>query len=116
MKTFACIALFVLAACGGKADPATEARAALERFQGLAKAGKTDDAMAMVAKAKREEMEKSGMKEMALAMFAGLDVKDLAAKVEGDTVTFSKEQKQGNMSMSVRVKMVREDGQWKLGD
>lgn len=115
MKSIACVGLIVLAACSGKSDPASEARAALEKFQGLVKSGKKAEAMAMIVKSHREEIEKSGMADMALGMLAAMDYKDFKATVEGDKVIFTKEEKQGNSNMSVKVTMVKEDGQWKIG-
>lgn len=116
MKSIACVGLIVLAACSGKSDPASEARAALEKFQGLVKSGKKDEALAMIVKSKREEIEKSGMAELALGMLASVDTKDFKVEVKGDKVTFSKEEKQGNSTMSMKVEMVKEDGQWKIGE
>lgn len=94
---------------------AAEAREAFKRCVAAFNAGNMDEAKKYVAKTALSEMEQTGMFSMAMGMMAGLDIDEFAASVAGDHITFTKSEKQGEMSSRMSVTMVKEDGQWKLG-
>ena len=68
-----------------------------------------------VAKATLSEMEHSGMFSMAMGMMSGLNIDEFVPSAAVSHMTFTKSEKQGDMLSSMSVKMVTEDGQWKLG-
>ena len=74
-----------------------------------------DEAKKYVAKTALSEMEQTGMFSMAMGMMAGLNIDEFAASEAGDHITFTKSEKQGEMSSRMSVTMVKEEGQWKLG-
>jgi hypothetical protein len=94
---------------------AAEAREAFKRCVAAFTAGNMAEAKKYVAKTALSEMEQTGMFSMAMGMMAGLNIDEFAASTAGDHITFTKSEKQGEMSSSMSVTMVKEDGQWKLG-
>ena len=92
-----------------------EARAAFKKCVAAYNAGNLDEVKQYVAKATLSEMEHSGMFSMAMGMMSGLNIDEFVPSAAGSHMTFTKSEKQGDVSSSMSVKMVKEDGQWKLG-
>ena len=101
-------------------DPAAEsdvadAREAFKKCMAAFNVGNMDEAKKYVAKATLSEMEQAGMFSMAVGMLSGLNIDEFVPSAAGNHITFRKAEKQGEMSSSMSVTMVKENGQWKLG-
>jgi hypothetical protein len=94
---------------------AAEARVAFKRCVAAFNAGNMDEAKKYVAKRALDEMEQTGMFSMAMGMLTGLNIDEFEPSAAGNNITFRKSEKEGGMSSSMSVTMVKEDGQWKLG-
>lgn len=94
---------------------AAEARDAFKKCMAAFNAGNMDEAKKHVSKATLAEMEQSGMFSMAIGMLSGLNIDECEPSAAGNSITFRKSEKQGDMSSSMSFTMVKEDGRWKLG-
>lgn len=95
-----------------------ETRAARDSYKRCAEAirsGNLNEAKTYIARATLSEMEQSGQLDMALGMITGMNIDEFRASRQGDRITFKQSQKQGDATMSMSLKMVKEDGLWKLG-
>jgi len=95
-----------------------ETRAARDVYKRCAeaiRAGNMSQAKIYISRATLQEMEQSGQFEMAMGMITGMNIDEFQASRQGDSITFKQSQKQGDATMSMSFKMVKEDGQWKLG-
>jgi hypothetical protein len=100
-------------------DPVKEAKDAFSKFAKAAKAKKLDAAKKYIAKNALEELEKEGMLDMMIELWSELNPN--AFKVESESserVIFKMQQKEttkeGTMTTSATVNMIKEDGQWKI--
>jgi hypothetical protein len=92
-----------------------DAKEAFKKCVAAYNAGNKEEAKRYMAKATLAEMEQSGQLDMAMGMMAGLNIDEFTPLQEGNRITFKKSEKQGDMSMSMSVTMVKEEGQWKFG-
>ena len=109
-----------LASSGAEA----EARAAFVKLYDAAKKQKLADFKKLIARADLSEMEamekqQAGLFQMMMGFIAKDDPKGFTAKINSDSVVFTKAKKQEskdlNVSESTKVTLVREDNQWKFG-
>jgi hypothetical protein len=95
-----------------------EVAAAREAFKNCVaayKAGNISEAKKYIGSKDLPEMEQSGMLDMAMGMMSGLNIDEFSPTQDGNRLIFKKSEKQGDMTSSMSIKMVKEDGQWKLG-
>jgi hypothetical protein len=92
-----------------------EAREAFKNCIAAYKAGNLDKAREYIASTALSEMESSGMIDTALGMMSGLNIDEFTPTLEGNRMIFRKTEKQRDMSMSMSITMVKEDGKWKFG-
>lgn len=94
---------------------AADARDAFKKCIAAYKAGNMEETKKYISRTALSEMEQSGMMGMALGMMSGLNIDEFSPALDGDRMTFKKSEKQENMSSSMSIKMIKEDGQWKFG-
>lgn len=96
-------------------DEVRAARDAFKRCAEAVRSGNISLARDYISRATLQEMEQSGQFDMAMGMVTGMNLDEFRASRQGDTITFKQLQKQGDATMSMSMKMVKEDGHWKLG-
>jgi hypothetical protein len=99
---------------GSEGDVAA-AREAFKNCVAAYKAGNIEEAKKYIASTSLSEMEQSGMFDTAMGMMSGLNIDEFTPTLEGNRIVFQKSEKQRDMSMSMSITMVEEDGKWKLG-
>lgn len=92
-----------------------EAREAFKKCTAAYKSRNMDEVKKYMSSTGLGEMESSGMLDMALGMMSDLNIDEFTPALDGNHMVFRKSQKQGDMSMSMTITMVKEDGKWKLG-
>jgi hypothetical protein len=95
-----------------------EVAAAKEAFKNCVsayRAGNISEAKKYIASKDLPEMEQSGMLDMAMGMMSGLNIDEFTPTQQGNRMIFKKSEKQGDMTSSMSINMLKEDGQWKLG-
>lgn len=94
-----------------------EAAAAREAFKNCVaayKAGGMSEARKYIASKDLAEMEQ-GMFDMAMGIMSSLNIDEFTPTQEGNRMIFKKSEKQGDMTSSMSINMIKEDGEWKFG-
>lgn len=94
---------------------ATAAREAFKSCIAAYKTGNMSEAKKCVSSKDLPEMEQSGMFDMAMGMMSGLNIDEFTPTQQGNRMIFKKSEKQGDMTSSMSINMIKEDGQWKFG-
>lgn len=100
-------------------NPAKDAKDAFAKLVKAAKAKKTVEAKKYITKDGLKELEKEGTLDLMLESLGEMSPNAFKAEVKGNNKVILKMEekkttKEGTMSTSATVHMVKEDGQWKM--